>query len=286
VTANDSADAENFVKIRTAYRACLDDTAIKAAGAAPLTKILQQIIQLYPVNKGNWTAPNSTTHTNQTGLPATMRFLRSYGVSSVVGIGANIDPKNPDTIIVSVAPSGLTLPGKQRYLEPVLLSNYSSVITQVVSALLPNESIAKSSLAAVAEFEKNLASIYPEASDQRDITVCWYPSSIEGANMKLKKTYNLMSVDDASAMVPEIDLLGLIKAQAPPNVAVTNVVVSSPAYMKSLSGVLANTTPDVLQAFHLWKAVLSFGGYISSDAMRPLIKFQNQVQGKVSLEAS
>jgi len=90
-----------------------------------------------------------------------------------------------------------------------------------------------------------------------------------------------VALRDASASIPQVDLTGLITSLAPSNVTITNIIVTSPKYLKDLSGLLSNTTTDVLQGFFLWKTVESLAGSIQGDAIAPFTRFLNEISGKV-----
>lgn len=46
--APSSADSENFGKLKTAYEACLDESAVSKRGSEPLEQVLAQLDEIYP----------------------------------------------------------------------------------------------------------------------------------------------------------------------------------------------------------------------------------------------
>jgi endothelin-converting enzyme len=91
-----------------------------------------------------------------------------------------------------------------------------------------------------------------------------------------------MSLDDAHALCPEIDLQGIVNAvAAPTGTKVQRILVSQPEYLEKLSQILNETHQSTLQQFFIWKAVQSLGEYVESDALLPWVRFHNEIQGKV-----
>jgi predicted metalloendopeptidase len=90
-----------------------------------------------------------------------------------------------------------------------------------------------------------------------------------------------MSLDDANALCPEIDLQGIVNALAAPTGKVERLIVYQPEYLESLSQILSQTHQSTLQQFFIWKAVQSLGEYVEADALQPWERFHNEIQGKV-----
>lgn len=95
-----------------------------------------------------------------------------------------------------------------------------------------------------------------------------------------------MHIDEAAALVPEVDLKALLAAQAPKDTKVERVIVTSPNYLKALSKIVAETPKDVLQSYFIWKAVQSFSHYVEADAIKPYQRFVNVLSGKVHTSPS
>jgi endothelin-converting enzyme len=92
-----------------------------------------------------------------------------------------------------------------------------------------------------------------------------------------------MSLEDADALTPQIQLSKLINTLAPSDYRTSRLIVLSPSYMKDLEKILSETPDDVLQIYFIWKTIQSFASYIEADAVAPYKRFSNEVQGKVSL---
>jgi predicted metalloendopeptidase len=91
-----------------------------------------------------------------------------------------------------------------------------------------------------------------------------------------------MSLDDADALCPEIDLRGIVTALAAPSRSkVERVIVKQPEYFENLSRVLRQTRHSTLQQFFIWKAIQSLGEYVKTDALLPWERLLNEIRSKV-----
>lgn len=165
-----------------------------------------------------------------------------------------------------------------------MLESYSKTIGQVFEALL-NEaepepglleywqtysrngstfSTANAKLVrTLVEFEKKLAKASPDNEDANDVT----------------KYYNQRSLEETQAILPQVSFRDLISSVAPRFVP-TKIIVASPSYLKAVSEILPYTSRETLQLYFLWKLIQSYGPSLKSEAIKPLIRFNNQLLGK------
>ncbi|RII10824.1 hypothetical protein CUC08_Gglean006824 [Alternaria sp. MG1] len=247
-----SADEVNFDKMKAAYDACLNEDQIKSIGAEPLKHVLEEIRKVYP-----------TATSDSHSIKDAVLLLAKYGVTGLVSAGTGADETNPDTVVVSVsAPWSFGLPSKERYEDDKLVEKYSGVTVEVLSALYPDQD--KAVFEGIIDLEKKLAAASPSEEDREDVT----------------KYYNPMSIDEAAAIAPEIELKALLADQAPHGTDIKRVIVMTPHYLKDLSAILAATPKDVLQSYFVWKAVQSFSSYVDAEAVKPYRRFVNVLSGK------
>lgn len=81
--APDSADTNNFKKIKAAYDACLDESAIKHRGSEPLDKLLARLQNIYPSKSGLIAG-------TQDHLTSALLFLMNSGVEALVSPGISV----------------------------------------------------------------------------------------------------------------------------------------------------------------------------------------------------
>ncbi|GJC90744.1 endothelin-converting enzyme [Colletotrichum liriopes] len=250
-----SADEQNFDKMKAAYDACLDEDKIKSVGIEPLAQILDEIKKVYPIEGA---ASLDASPTKDAIL-----LLSRYGVDALVSSGTGADDRDPDTVVVSVAPPySLGLPSKERYEDDELVEKYRGVAVEVLGNLFPDQN--KDNFAKVIDLERLLAAASPSTEEREDVT----------------KYYNPMLIDEASALAPEIELTALIHNLAPEGFVVERVIVMAPKYMSELSTILSGTDKEVIQNYFIWKAIQSFSSYVDADAVKPYRRFVNELAGK------
>ena len=90
-----------------------------------------------------------------------------------------------------------------------------------------------------------------------------------------------MSLENATALAPQIHLADLIRSLAPSGVAVNRVIVMTPSYLTDLVGILSRASTETLRNYFLWKVVQALSPYIEADAVTPYKQFSNELQGRV-----
>ncbi|KAH7378470.1 peptidase family M13 [Phaeosphaeria sp. MPI-PUGE-AT-0046c] len=246
VAGKKSADEQNFLKMKTAYDACLDEEKIATVGEKPLLNVLKEVKQAH-------------AHS----LKDAILLLAQYGTSGLVSVGTGADDTDPDAVVVSVsAPYSFGLPSKERYEDDKLVEKYRGVAVEVLSALYTDAK--QETFAKIIDLEKQLAAASPASEDRDDVT----------------QYYNPMLIDEADAIAPEIELKALISGLAPTGADFGRVIVMAPQYLKELSVILAATDKEVVQAYFLWKVVQSLSSYVEADALKPYKRFRNTLAGK------
>ncbi|KAK0702357.1 hypothetical protein B0H67DRAFT_500455 [Lasiosphaeris hirsuta] len=251
VTSGRSADVANFEKLTSAYNACLDEPTIQKIGISPLSDIVNQIEKAFARARGSGNA-----------LADAVLLLAKYGISALVSPGAGADETNPDVVVVSVSPPWrIGLPSKERYEDDALVKKYQGVLVSVLSLLAPD--VSKDVLAKVVDLEKKLAAASPSTEEREDVT----------------KSYNPMSLEDASALTPKINLTSII-SDLSAGQDVTRIIVTSPKYLKELQTILDDTEEAVLQSYFVWKTVQALYSYVDSPVVKPYKGFVNELAGK------
>lgn len=75
--APNSADTDNFAKLKAAYTACLDESIIRKRGSEPLEEVLTELSKVYPVKSG-------LVSGTQDHLTNAILFLMKSGVEALV----------------------------------------------------------------------------------------------------------------------------------------------------------------------------------------------------------
>ena len=190
------------------------------------------------------------------------------------------DDKDPDVVLPFInAPRQPGLPSKEYYKDPQVVARYSETVGKVLEALLqeaqPHSAIFKyfgsplsTSSAELVEgiisLESKLAKATPDTENAEDVT----------------KYYNPHSPDEVKSLLPQLSIRFLIESLAPSGYSTEKMIVGSPSYLKVLSSTLRETSTEVLQAYFVWKTVQRYADKVEDDALKPLTRFNNELQGK------
>lgn len=93
-----SADEMNFNTMKTAYNACLNETAIKDVGIQPLVHLIEEVAKSFPTTKGSTTDSQALGADDLTHLSDTILLLERLGVSTFEYLGTGADDKDPVSI--------------------------------------------------------------------------------------------------------------------------------------------------------------------------------------------
>lgn len=177
------------------------------------------------------------------------------------------------------APRQPGLPSKEYYKDVHTVVEYGKMMGQVLEALLlqagPHSTVIHSlrdrfstDSAALVEnivlLESKLAKATPDAQDADDAT----------------KYYNPRSLDETRALIPQLSVNFVLERLAPSGYSPAKLIVGSPSYLEKLSSVLQETSAETLQAYFVWKTVQTYAYRIEDDAVKPLKRFNNELQGK------
>ena len=172
------------------------------------------------------------------------------------------------------APRQPGLPSKEYYKDPELVAKYGKTIGQVLEALLAEAgsysmrdrfSVQNAELVEnLVVFESKLAKATPDTEDAEDVT----------------RYYNPLSLDDTKALLPQLSIKSLISSLAPSGYSPSKLIVGSPSYLQTVSKLLEETSAETLQAYFVWKTVQAYAYEVDDDALKPLKRFDNELQGK------
>lgn len=275
-----SPDKEIFTKLQDGYNACMNETLLRSIGSKPLLKLIYQLGELYPVK---------TPFGKDTSLTDAVGFMTTIGARSPISLGVGADDKDPDANVISLSPPySFGLPSKQYYNRTDMVTAYKDTIGSVLEALMkeahrqPTEAdspetdifsvfrvpgtpgtLNQKTIDELVEFEASMAQTAPDPEDLSDIT----------------KVYNPRSLKEADSYNPAISVKAIVDLLTD-GYKPSKIIVASPDYLKSLADILASQKRDVIQAYLVWKLVQSYGPMVESDAVEPLRRFDNKLQGK------
>ena len=284
-----SSESAIFSKLKNAYDACLNEERLRHLGSEPLLEILQKIEKLFPAKRphdfelfaNSALEPQKGLMDNtENQLSTAVAYLISIDVEALVSFQVGADDKDPDTVVLSLnAPRRPGLPSKEYYKDMDVLVNYARTIGQVLEALLreatkdsaPLENFSRrfhenseELVASLVEFESRLAAATPSTEEAEDVT----------------QYYNPMTVDETESLIPQLSIQYIIAGLAPAGFSTNRIIVGSPSYLETLSNALKTTSAETVQAYFVWKTVQRYAEKVEDEALKPLLRFNNQLQGK------
>ena len=94
-----------------------------------------------------------------------------------------------------------------------------------------------------------------------------------------EKNYNPRTLEEASALIPQIDIAYLINERAP-GYRPSRVIVGAISYLEEVSNILKDTQEETVRLFLLWKTIQALGSYIEDESLKPLTQLENLLAGK------
>ncbi len=202
----------------------------------------------------------SIQKSNKTDLIAFLPNLMRMGVSSPFSIYVTRDRKNSTQHIVGISQSGLSLPNRDYYLKTdekfvQIRQSYVEHIQKIFAlsgfTLAPGEQIL--------QFETEIAKAQWSITEQRDPV----------------KTYNKVSVSDASNAYPMLQLAASMKAVGLG--AATELIVTQPSYFEKLETILSQTSDETFRNYMLWHLLNNFSGAAGEEMEKENFRFYSTV---------
>ena len=236
-SAPDPSRSANRQKIGDYFGACMDEPSIEQAGAAPLKTDLDAIASLGSIAE----------------IP---RFLgkvhpKTGGSGMMFGFGADQDLKNSDQVVAYAFAGGLGLPDRDYYFKKDPKSvetrgRYLAHVQQMLELLGDSPGAAAEGARKVMEIETALAKTSLTRVEKRDPY----------------KIYHRMKIADLDKLTPSFRWEDYLAASGAP--AVTDLIVTEPAFFKTLGKRLGKTTLADWKIYLRWHLVRDRAPYLSS----------------------
>jgi hypothetical protein len=114
-------DMENFQKMKDAYHTCMNEDTIKEYGTTPVNGVLAKFEEIFP-RKGP-----ALSEKTKDELTKTIIWLQKNAVGGLIGADTGADDKNPDTVIIQLGASELSM-GKAYYKKPGTVKNLTTSV--------------------------------------------------------------------------------------------------------------------------------------------------------------
>jgi endothelin-converting enzyme/putative endopeptidase len=222
---NPGRDADTQ-KIGDYYAACMDESAIDAAGLKPLRGELDRIAALH----------------DKAALPEEIAHLQVIGASPLFAFGSEQDFKDATEMIAGLDQSGLGLPDRSYYLKDdersaTLRTEYVAHVKKMFTLVGESETQADADAKTVMAIETALAKVSLDPVDRRD------PANI----------YHRMTMKQLVGLSPDFDWAAYLQAINAPPIDSLNVIV--PDFVTGMNQVITSTPLPDLKTYLRWHLV-------------------------------
>ncbi|MEO8161521.1 MAG: M13 family metallopeptidase, partial [Arenimonas sp.] len=244
----DLAAGSDEAKIRDLYASYMDQAGRDARGIKAIEPVLAEIAAIDSKAK----------------LVDAFGHADIDGTNAPIGVGIDIDRKNPDAYQVGMGVGGLGLPDKDYYTNPddrfvQVRKAYVAHIEKMLGFTGATDAHARAQ--AVLALETALAKPQWERAQRRD----------------RDKTYNLTKFADLATLYPGFDFAAMLTAQGVPLPDVLNV--STPSAVAPVLKVINETPLAVWRDYLSYWAVRGNAGYLSKEIDEAAFAFTGTVLG-------
>ncbi len=239
----------NQQKIGDLFHACIDETAVEKAGAAPLDPALKQIVALKSVGD----LPTFLAH----------QHLTLYASSMFFNFGANQDYANSSSMIAFADAGGLGLPDRDYYTKTDAKSEetrqkYVAHMTEMFTLLGDSPEAAAANAKTVMRIETALAKASLTRVEQRDPY----------------KLFHNMTAAQLKALTPSFNWKTYLEVLQAPAIKTYNV--SQPAFYKEFDNQLKTDSLDDIKAYLRWHLIHAKARFLSSKFVEADFNFNSK----------
>jgi putative endopeptidase len=226
-------------KVGDYFEACMNTTAIDAAGDKPVQPALAQI---------------NAAKTREQLIDVMEQLQHRYPGAFVFDSGTTQDSVDSSLIIVELGANGLGLPDRDYYIKTddksiKIRQQYSDYIVQLMQLAGETPDEAKADAAAVLRIETELAKGSLTRVERRD------PYA----------TYHMMTLDELTKLTPSIDWAAYLKLQGGEAIHgdLKKLNVSQPKYMEAVQAALAKEDVAALRGYLRFHLVAASAPYLA-----------------------
>ncbi|KAI0006055.1 Metalloprotease [Russula compacta] len=300
----ESADQQLLGKLRNLYYSCMDEDTLDQLGESPLKDFVAQVKKLY---RGESTALNGN-HKGREGLTAALAFLHSRGIPALFEFGVEGDTAfDPNLMILWFQQPSFGLPSKEYFEEKTMREIYASVLERLLIVHYETEK-EKRQLPQVLVNNEDSMNTWPpfpwppwgdddgdgDGPKDRQKNATELAKEVVKFEWKLARasldldilyqdplyTYNKVPIANITETITQVNFPDYIATFTPRNYP-TEVVVTYPAYTRSLASILNETEADVLEAYLVTRAALVLAPRLgtSTESWKAVRNLQEVLQG-------
>ncbi|KAI0306551.1 Metalloprotease [Multifurca ochricompacta] len=303
----ESADKQLLTKLRNLYYSCMDEDTLDQLGEGPLNDFVGRIQKLY---RGQSTeiANAKGSNNQQEGLTAALAFLHSRGVPALFEFGVEGDAAvDPNFMILWFQQPRLGLPSKEYFEDQTMRKVYESVLEHLLSPHYGEEE--NRHMSQVLVNNEDAVNVWPpwpwppwgdddgdgdDSPEHRRKNATELAGEVVRFEWKLARasldldilyqdplyTYNKVPISNITETVTQVNFPNYFATFTPRNYP-TEVIVTYPAYTRSLTSILNDTDTDVLEAYLVTRAALALAPRLgtSTESWKAVRNLQEVLQG-------
>ncbi len=235
------------------YASFMDEPRLETLGVTPLAPTLAKIAALK----------------DKAELPALFAELSFIGIGLPYDVGIDQDARDSTKYAALISQGGLGLPDRDYYLKPDdakladVLAKYGPHVERTLA--LAGDKNAAANARAIVAFETELARIQWTKVENRDPV----------------KTYNKVEIAKMAGLAPGHDWQAFLAGMGVSD-KVGYVIVSQPSYLQALTGLLAKTPLETLQAYLQWHVLSEYSRLLSKAFVDERFAFYGTVLSGVT----
>lgn len=243
-------------KIGDYYGSCMDEKAADAKGIEPLKPELDRIAAVK----------------DKQGLIEVIAHVHLIGPNPLFNFYSSSDLHNADQVIAFIDQGGLSLPDRDYYLKDApdkveVRKQFVSYVTQVFTLAGQSPQQAAESAQIVLRIETALAKDSMERALRRDP----------------KNRDHKMSVSEASALAPNLDLALFFEASGTPHFSELNVV--NPEFFKQVNGLLDSESLNAWKTYVSWHLLEGASPWLSKPFVDANFAMHKALTGQPEIQA-
>lgn len=238
----------NEQKVGDFYAACMDESAIEAAGMRPIEPEFERIEQIQNVG----------------GLQAEIERLQGFGVHSPFAVDSTQDFKNSTQVIGEIDQSGLGMPDRDYYTKDDAKSKqtreeYVKHVARMFELMGETPALASADTKTVMDIETKLAQASLTRVQRRDPDAVYHPMNI--AQLKtLAPNFEWESYLETFGLAGKGD-----------------INVATPDFFKELSGMMTAISLADWKTYLRWHVINAAAPYLSSKFVDEDFNFKGKI---------
>ncbi|KAI0050896.1 Metalloprotease [Auriscalpium vulgare] len=309
-----SYDKQLLSKVRDLYASCLDEETLDTFGEGPLKDVVRHIKSLY--REESTEISSAHDEKPRKGLTAAIAYLHSKGIPGLFDFGIEGDAAvDPNFMVLWFSQPSFGLPSKEYYEEKSIRKLYQSVVERLLAVLYDDD---EDDISTRVNAAKDDLIINKDASSYAWPPWPWPPwggdddgddgdkpghgpidpHSLAKKVVKFERelaqasldldilyqdplaTYNKVPISNITDTITQINLPNYFATFTPRNYP-TEVIVTYPAYVRSLADILNATNPDVVEAYLVVRAALVLAPRLgtSTESWKAVRSLQEVLQG-------